>query len=115
LISLTIIMLWPGSGPALWIGAVGCGLFMASIFPTMLVLAGERLEISGRVTSWFLVGGGAGSMILPWIIGQAFVQAGTGALPATVLLATALTGISVFLFVSRSAAPYQVQPDRSPR
>jgi FHS family Na+ dependent glucose MFS transporter 1 len=102
LASLSLIALWPDSIAALWIGSVSCGLFMASVFPTMLLLAGERLDISGRVTSWFLVGGGAGSMILPWIIGQAFTRIGSSALPFIVLFAILLNLIFVMAFSSQT-------------
>ncbi|MFL7814159.1 MAG: MFS transporter [Anaerolineales bacterium] len=102
LVSLVVIFLWPGSASALWIGAVGCGLFMASVFPTMLVLAGERLEVSGKVTSWFLVGGGAGSMIIPWVIGQSFPRFGPLSMPSLVAAAMLLNLAAVLAFASRT-------------
>ncbi len=102
LASLSLIALWPDSITMLWIGAIGAGLFMASVFPTMLLLAEERLQISGRVTSWFLVGGGAGSMVLPWIIGQAFTGIGSGAMPYLILVAVLLNLFFVIFFSSRT-------------
>ena len=74
--SIVIIMLWRDSSLALRVGTVGLGLSMASIFPTFLMLAGERMQITGTITGWFLVGSGAGSMLLPWLIGQFFESVG---------------------------------------
>ncbi len=72
LISVTVIILWPGTLTAVWLGAIGLGLSMASIFPTMLTFAEGRMEITGRVTGRFFVGASLGGMFLPWIIGQLF-------------------------------------------
>ena len=94
LASAVVVILWKDSGLALWIGTIGLGLFMASIFPTIMMFAGERMRVSGAITGWFLVGSGAGNMFLPWLIGQAFVFTGPQAMPLIVL-----ADILVFLFV----------------
>lgn len=94
LASVAVIMLWRGSTAALWIGSLGLGVFMASIFPTILMLAGERMPVSGAITGWFLVGSGTGNMLLPWLIGQAFVFTGPQAMPVIVLV-----DIAAFLLV----------------
>jgi fucose permease len=52
------------------------GLGMASIFPTMIVLAESRMTVTGAVTGWFLVGSSAGGMTVPWLIGQLFESTG---------------------------------------
>lgn len=93
--STILIMLWKDSSLVLWIGTFGLGISMASIFPTLIMLAGERMQITGTITGWFLVGSGAGSMFLPWLIGQIFVRTGPKAM-TTVLLAD-LVGIILFL------------------
>ena len=72
LASLGLLLAAPGSALVAWIGACGVGLCMASTFPAMLALAQRRLRITGRVTGWFLIGGSAGGMTLPWVIGQFF-------------------------------------------
>ncbi len=69
LVSMGIILLWPTSLVAVWVGAIGTGLAMASIFPTTLSLAESRLHITGQITSWFFVGASLGGMTVPWIIG----------------------------------------------
>lgn len=103
LASLGVILLWPDSVTALWVGAVGLGLFMASVFPTTLMLAGERMRVTGTITGWFLVGGGTGGMILPWSIGQAFVRIGAGAMPVLVLIAVVANLLAILLFLVRPA------------
>ncbi len=94
LASVAVIMVWKESSLALWIGAIGLGLCMASIFPTILMFAGERMRVSGAITGWFLVGSGAGNMFLPWLIGQAFVFTGPQAMPVIVVV-----DITAFLLV----------------
>jgi MFS transporter, FHS family, Na+ dependent glucose transporter 1 len=76
LASLLLILALPGSFTALWAGAIGAGLGMASIFPTMLALAERHMTMTGSVTSWFFVGSSLGAMTLPWIIGQLFESIG---------------------------------------
>lgn len=96
-ISTILIMLWKDSSLVLWIGTFGLGISMASIFPTLIMLAGERMQITGTITGWFLVGSGAGSMFLPWLIGQIFSRTGPKAMTSVLLID--LVGILAFLVV----------------
>lgn len=75
-VSLGLVILIPGSYVVLWIGTIGVGFGMASIFPTMLSLAEKYMTMTGFVTSWFFVGGSLGGMTIPWIIGQLFNSVG---------------------------------------
>ncbi len=75
-LSIGLPALWPRSGIAVWAGTIGVGLFMASMFPTMVSFAERRLTVTGRVTSWYFVGGSLGGMTLPWVIGQLFESFG---------------------------------------
>jgi FHS family Na+ dependent glucose MFS transporter 1 len=70
LVSICVILLWPGSLTALWIGTVGLGFGMASFFPSAMVMAGRLMHLSGKVTGFFLFGSGGGGMFLPFLIGQ---------------------------------------------
>jgi FHS family Na+ dependent glucose MFS transporter 1 len=97
LVSVVTILLWPTSAVALWIGAMGLGLGLASVFPTLVSLAERRMTVTGKVTSWFLVGGSAGSMTLPWLIGQLFESIG----PLVTLIAI---GIDLLLALAVWAA-----------
>jgi len=76
LAGLGIILLWPTSLLAIWLGTFMFGFSMASIFPTTISLAERRMPITGRITGWFLMGGSVGSMSLPWLIGQLFESVG---------------------------------------
>jgi len=107
LASLVPILLWPDSALALWIGSIGLGLFMASIIPTTMILARERMRVTGAMTGWFLVGSGAGGMILPWGIGQAFVGIGAGAMPMLVLLTVIANLLVIVLFLVRPVKTLQ--------
>jgi len=96
--SVSLLLIFPDSQFALWLGTVGAGLFMASVFPSTLLLAQERLAISGSVTGWFLVGGGLGGMLFPWMIGLAFAGISTSALPVFVMGAILLALLIILRF-----------------
>lgn len=105
-LSTLVIMLWRESSLALWIGTVGLGLSMASVFPTILILAGERMHITGAMTGWFLVGSGAGSMLLPWLIGQIFVATGPRTMTLVLLIDTTALLLGLLIFTSlRTVVP----------
>lgn len=100
--SVGVILLWPGSLLLTLMGTIGLGLAMASIFPTTLTFAGRRMSITGRVTGWFIVGASAGSMSLPWLIGQLFER--TGARITMILIISALiAALGVLLVMIRSS------------
>jgi len=107
LASLGLILLWPDSAPVLWAGAIGLGLFMASIFPTTLMLAGERMHVTGTMTGWFLAGASIGGMSLPWGIGQAFVRIGATAMAVLVVAAVAVNLRVILLFLVRPVRTLQ--------
>lgn len=99
--SVVAILLWPDSFAATAAGTLGLGLSMASIFPTTLTLAERRMTITGRVTGWFIVGASAGSMLLPWLIGQLFESAGPRSTMCVVVAALALA-VLVIVSILRS-------------
>lgn len=72
LASVGLILLRPGSLTAVWVGTLGLGFCMASIFPITFSLAERRMTITGRITSFFFVGVTLGAMSVPWLIGQLF-------------------------------------------
>jgi FHS family Na+ dependent glucose MFS transporter 1 len=107
--SLALILLWPGSLAALWIGSLGVGFFMASIFPTAVSLAERRLRITGRVTGWFLVGSSLGAMFLPWLIGQLFEARGPWITMASVLVAI-VSALGVVVLLTTGAGSVDTTP-----
>jgi len=90
LVSVGIILIWSDSTFALWVGTIGIGLSMASLFPSTITFAGRRLNITGRITGWFFVGVGAGSMTFPWIIGQVFETIGPQSMMVIIMIAILL-------------------------
>jgi len=102
LVSLGLILLWPSSALALWAGTIGLGLFMASVFPTTLMLVGNRMRVTGAMTGWFLAGASVGGMSLPWGIGQAFVRIGARAMPILVMVTVVFNLLVILLFIFRS-------------
>lgn len=58
------------------IGTIIIGGSFASIYPTMFALAGNRFNITGRISGFFVMGGSLGSMIFPFLVGLAFEQSG---------------------------------------
>jgi len=76
LVSVSMILLWSNSVTAIWLGTLGFGFSMASMFPTCLNLAERLMTITGKITGRFLIGGSVGSMSLPWLIGQLFESIG---------------------------------------
>jgi FHS family Na+ dependent glucose MFS transporter 1 len=75
-LSLALLIMLPDSIPALWIGTIGFGFFIASMIPSSFNLAERRMPITSHVSSIFLVGGSLSSMTLPWLVGQLFVPYG---------------------------------------
>jgi FHS family Na+ dependent glucose MFS transporter 1 len=98
LVSLALILLFPGSAALLWTGTILFGISQASIFPTFMTLAEERIHVTGTVAGLFLVGAGIGGMILPWLIGQAFVQIGAAAMMIMIFLGIVLNLLMLFVF-----------------
>lgn len=94
LASMAVIMAFQTT-TALWIGTIGLGLAMASIFPTLLAYAGQHMALTGDVTRWFFVGTGAGGMILPWLAGRLFDRLGPDAV-MWVILVSILLMLGVF-------------------
>ncbi|HLO32159.1 MAG TPA: MFS transporter [Anaerolineales bacterium] len=104
-VSLGLLLLFKDSMVFLWIGTILLGMSLASIFPTFLTLSEERMHVTGTITGWFLVGGGIGGMILPWLIGQAFVRSGPGAMMMIILINMILNLGMFFLFTRVSTKP----------
>ncbi len=98
LLSVGIILTWPTSFKAVWVGTLGTGLSMASIFPTLLTFAERRMKISGKVNGWFFGGSGLGGMTLPWFIGQVFESVGPRSTMITILI-DVLIALGIFVGV----------------
>ncbi|MGE5223736.1 MAG: MFS transporter [Omnitrophica WOR_2 bacterium] len=73
---ILLVLLGSHSILLVWIGSLGIGVFLATVFPTMINFAGSHIALTGKTNRWFFFGSGAGGMILPWLIGQLFVLSG---------------------------------------
>ncbi len=99
LLCMALIYLGSASAALLWLGTICLGLCMASVFPTMLMLASQKLRVSGTVTGWFLVGSGAGGMLLPWLIGHAFTSWGPLAMMSMIFIDLLLNLAVLLMFM----------------
>lgn len=99
IVSVGVILLWPTATAAIWIGTLGTGLAMASIFPTVMNFADRRIQITGRVNGWLFSGAGLGGMFLPWLIGQLFEGSGPVSTMVTIT-ADLLVALGVFVGIA---------------
>jgi fucose permease len=70
------LLVLPASPELMWAGAIGFGLAVAPIFPSMFGYAQRLMGLSGKLTGYFMVGSSAGAMFWPWLIGQFFQSQG---------------------------------------
>ena len=108
LLSVGLILFFPQSRFVLWLGTILFGISQASIFPTFLTLAEERMHVTGTIAGLFLVGAGVGGMILPWLIGQAFAQVGAGAMMTMIFVGVVLNLLMLILFTRVSLKPSSI-------
>lgn len=101
-LSLAIALLWSSSLTALAVATVGLGLSMASIYPTALTLAERRIKITGQITGYLIVGGSAGGMLLPLLIGQFFQPLGARVMLFAVLADLLVAVVVLFYLVRHS-------------
>jgi len=100
LVGVGILLAFPASTLALWVGAMITGFSVASIFPTMLSFAERQMTITGQITSSFFIGGSIGAMLFPLLIGQLFESWGPQIVMVTIggTLLVAL-GLTVLLVI----------------
>lgn len=99
----TGLMLTAPSSLTLWLGAVGLGLSMSSIFPTVLAFADRHMTITAGITSYFFIGAGLGVSIMPWLVGQVFEPIGPHML-FVIVLGGVLLMCLIFVLLMRQAA-----------
>jgi FHS family Na+ dependent glucose MFS transporter 1 len=103
ILSVGAILAFPGSTLAGWGGAVGVGLFMASIFPTTILLAERRMTLTGSTTSLFFLGSSLGAMLIPFLIGQLFGRIGPAVTMGFILGALVLDLVVYWVLIQRFA------------
>jgi FHS family Na+ dependent glucose MFS transporter 1 len=100
LTSLAIILTFADFLPALWVGTIGLGLCMASMFPVLLDFIDRRIKINGTINGVFLAAVSVGAMFFPWLSGVLFEANGPKA-TMMVILAALLTAAGVFGAMTR--------------
>ncbi|MCO6449793.1 MAG: MFS transporter [Caldilineales bacterium] len=109
LISLGALLFLPPTPTLLWAATFGMGLFMASVFPTLMLLAEHHLPVTGQIISIFLVAASLGSMSVPWLIGQFFESYGASITIISIFTAIVLSAVTLAIFV------ILIRGDSSPR
>lgn len=99
---LAVVLLLLGHNSVLltWVGAILLGLSISTLIPSTFTFAKEKIDITGKVTSWIVIGLGAGNMFFPWFIGQFFDTVGEIMLPVINLI-TFVVALLLILFVFR--------------
>jgi FHS family Na+ dependent glucose MFS transporter 1 len=77
---LALGMLFSGSSTALWLMAIGLGFCMAPIWPTGFTLAGQSVNLTGRLAGVILLGDSFGGMVLPTLVGKVIETSGPPAM-----------------------------------
>lgn len=111
-ISIGIALLWPTSLAAITAASVCMGLSMASIYPTALTFAEQRMRITGQVTGFLVVGGSSGGMIVPLLIGRMFEAVGPRVMMFTILFDLVAAFMVYLLLVLDSSPLYRAKQER---
>lgn len=112
--AIALIALLPDSTPALWIGTIVLGMSIASMIPSSINYAGERMPITGQITALLLIGGSAGSTILPLIVGRLYGDEPNTRPEMMVYVTIAAVAAAVVLFAAMAAATRRTRPEVAP-
>ena len=99
----SFVLLVASSKAALWLCSALYGLFMASIFPTVLTLAESFMPISGKVATVFVVGASLGELALPAAVGHVFVNMGAVSFAWAIVLFSVVS-VAVYVLVLQAGA-----------
>ena len=106
--SIGVMALLPAWSMSIWVGTIGFGASVASMFASSINFAEQRMTITSHVTALVLVGGSAGSMSLPWIVGQYFDSRGPESM-VYVVAGASLAAAVLFVIMRSVAARDQAQ------
>jgi len=99
---LSLILIWPVNPQVIWIGSIGLGFSLSSVFPTLLSLAETRMKITGKVTSLFFLGSSSGGILVPMVLGQIFEYIGSYEIMLTLFGVTTAGLVILLLVISTS-------------
>ena len=77
---LALGIIFSGSSAVLWVMALGLGFCMAPVWPTGFTLAGQSINLTGKITGMILLGDSFGGMVLPTLVGQVIEGSGPRAM-----------------------------------
>jgi FHS family Na+ dependent glucose MFS transporter 1 len=97
-LGLGLVLFFPGSRSALWLGTIILGASLASIFPTALTYVETLMPMTGKITSRFFISGSIGSIFLPWIIGRYVEGVGPQIIIYVLSITLVIAGLMFFLF-----------------
>jgi len=102
-VSLVLITLFPEDKSFLWIGTIAFGIFMASTFPTLLIIAERQLNISGSLTGLLMTGAGLGGITFPFFLSLLYNSKGPMIIPSTLFIVMSITVILFLLLTVLSS------------
>jgi FHS family Na+ dependent glucose MFS transporter 1 len=102
--AIALVALFPGSPWALWIGTIVLGMSIASMIPSSINYAGERMPITGQITALFLIGGSLGSTILPLVVGRLYGDAPDARPEMMVWVTAAAVAAAALIYAGMAAA-----------
>ncbi len=80
----------------LWLMAVGLGFCMAPIWPTGFTLAGQSIDLTGRLASIILLGDSFGGMVLPSAVGLVIESTGARSMIFIIFISLGFTLLAFF-------------------
>eukprot|EP00761_Pharyngomonas_kirbyi_P008350 gb/GECH01008361.1/.p1 GENE.gb/GECH01008361.1/~~gb/GECH01008361.1/.p1 ORF type:complete len:597 (+),score=84.58 gb/GECH01008361.1/:1-1791(+) len=90
--SATFLVIFPQSHLGIWIITAATGLSVASIYPSAIALPGTfGLKVTGRGTSFLIVGACMGEVVIPFVIGPFFEYFGSTSLRWITLIVSLLS------------------------
>lgn len=111
IIGLSLMLIFREIPAFTWLGTLLAGFGMASIFPTALAFAEKRMMVTGRITSFFFVGGSLGGILTPWLIGQLFESIGPIVVLIVILSICVMALALLALLILTASSQTQARPD----
>lgn len=107
-ISLLLLILFPETKVILWIATISLGLFMASTFPTLLIIAERQLNISGALTGLMMTGAGLGGVVFPFLLSILYNKKVPVIVPSTLFFVMSIT-VVLYLLLNYSLRKHKTQ------
>lgn len=113
-VSTAILVFFPSSKAAFWLGTGLLGLSMASLFPAGIAWLESYVDVSGKVASVLVTGGVLGEMVIPLSVGILVFDSKTDGSDHPerlmyLMLTVCLASCGIFYYVYRLAAEMGVK------